>query len=229
MHQEPVVRNVGPAERIGALAVAILAAVLFIGAASSDLVRHGTHIPADAELADFALWSSGREVARLVGDFDGDGRDDIALTGPREWSSVPVAFSNGDGSFRVTNAGVGAFAARSAERRVMRLVGDFDGDGRDDIALTGVPGWTSVSVAFSDGAGGFVVTDRWAGSFAAWASDTNAETVTGDFDGDGRADIAVRPNEDYVAVAYSKGNGSFDVDTRWVGRFGIGGGLGPIF
>jgi hypothetical protein len=39
----------------------------------------------------------------LTGDFNGDGRTDIALTGVAGWVSVPVAFSNGDGTWRVTN------------------------------------------------------------------------------------------------------------------------------
>ena len=155
---ESAMRRVG---RGGPLAISILAAMMFIGAGSSDR-------------------SSSAEVIRLVGDFNGDGRDDIALTGPSQSSGLAVAFSNGDGTFHVTQADVGAFASRSAHRQAARLVGDFDGDGRDDIALTGVPGWTSVSVAFSDGVGGFVVTERWAGSLAAWTSHDDRG------DGDGR-------------------------------------------
>jgi len=38
-----------------------------------------------------------------VSDANADGRADIAVTGPPGWSSLPVAFSNGDGTFTVTN------------------------------------------------------------------------------------------------------------------------------
>jgi hypothetical protein len=39
----------------------------------------------------------------VTGDFDHDGKWDIALTGGDGWNTVPVAFSNNDGTFRVTN------------------------------------------------------------------------------------------------------------------------------
>jgi len=53
-------------------------------------------------------------VSILPGDFDNDGRTDIALTGGSGWSTLPIAFSNGDGTFRVTNATVGDFARLAA-------------------------------------------------------------------------------------------------------------------
>jgi len=53
-------------------------------------------------------------VRALVGDFNGDGRTDIALTGVADWASIPVAFSNGDGTFQVKNVGAGQFPAMAA-------------------------------------------------------------------------------------------------------------------
>jgi hypothetical protein len=54
-------------------------------------------------------WATEPGAKPVAGDFDGDGRTDIALTGGSGWSSIPVAFSNGDGSFRVTNGNVDGF------------------------------------------------------------------------------------------------------------------------
>ncbi len=34
----------------------------------------------------------------MTGDFSGNGRTDIALTGVAGWQSIAVAFSNGDGT-----------------------------------------------------------------------------------------------------------------------------------
>jgi hypothetical protein len=180
---------------------------------------NGTYNITNTYIGDFATWSSNLEVTRLVGDFNGDGRDDIALTGPSEWASLPIAFSNGDGSFSVTNSNVGDFATWSADPFVSRLVGDFDGNGRADIALTGVPGWGSVPVAFSDGGGGFYVTNYAAASFA-FDSMLAAERLTGDFNGDGRTDIALRPTSTTVSIAYSNGNGTFNLSTPSIGVFG---------
>jgi hypothetical protein len=45
----------------------------------------------------------------VSGDFDGDGIDDIALVGGSGWGSIPVAFSNGNGTFRETNMSTALF------------------------------------------------------------------------------------------------------------------------
>jgi hypothetical protein len=50
-------------------------------------------------------------ATKLTGDFNGDGQTDIALTGPSGWNTLPVAFSNGNGSFNVTNTFIGEFAS----------------------------------------------------------------------------------------------------------------------
>jgi hypothetical protein len=174
---------------------------------------NGTYTITNFYIGDFASWSSHIEVKRLVGDFDGDGDDDIALTGPSEWGSVPVARSNRNGTFTVANYYIGEFASWSAHPEATHLVGDFDGNYRDDIALTGVPGWTSVPVAFGDGAGGFIVANQYQPYFASAASGLAKEKVTGDFNGDGRTDIAVRPSQSYMWIAYSNGDGTFNYAT----------------
>jgi hypothetical protein len=181
---------------------------------------NGTYNVTNIYVGDFASWSSNLEATRLVGDFNGDGRDDIALTGPGDWATVPIAFSNGDGSFYVTNGYVGGFAGWSASVFASRLVGDFNGDGRADIALTGVPWWTSVPVAFSDGAGGFYVTNQPVGGNFGLLSGLAPERVTGDFNGDGRTDIALRPTGTSFSIAYSNANGSFTIGTPTIGTFG---------
>jgi hypothetical protein len=50
-----------------------------------------------------------------------------------------------------------------------------------DIALTGVSGWASIPVAFSNGNGTFNVTNKGVASFPGWAATANAKVLTGDF------------------------------------------------
>jgi hypothetical protein len=46
----------------------------------------------------------GRGVRVVTGDFNGNGRTDIALVRQTPgWGSIPVAFSNGDGTWAITN------------------------------------------------------------------------------------------------------------------------------
>jgi hypothetical protein len=56
--------------------------------------------------SNFTLYATQNNARAVFGDFDGDGNHDIALTGGIPWNTIPVAFSNGDGTFHATNFGV---------------------------------------------------------------------------------------------------------------------------
>ncbi len=109
-------------------------------------------------------------------DFNGDGKSDIAITGPNGWGSVPVAFSNGAGSFAVTNLAISNFASWAATSGAKVISGDFDGDGRTDLALIGPSGWSTIPVALSNGNGSFRVSNYAAPEFAAWAGTAGAQS-----------------------------------------------------
>lgn len=102
----------------------------------------------NAPVNQFAGWSAASGAIPLVGDFDGLGASDIALTGVVGWNTLPVAVSNGAG-FDIKNPVVGDFAAWATTPNVKPIVGDFNTDGKADVALTGAAGWSSVPIAFS--------------------------------------------------------------------------------
>src|ERR1051326_8840193 len=77
--------------------------------------------------ATFAGWASTANAKPLVGDFNGDGRADVALTGVASWKFLPVAFSKGDGSFNVTNTAMdNNFQLWAGTAGAISLVGDFN-------------------------------------------------------------------------------------------------------
>jgi len=169
-------------------------------------------------IADFAGWATVSGAKPVVGDFDGNGRDDIALVGGQGWNTVPIAFSNGDGTFSVTNSVNADLPVWAVMAGATPVGGDFDGDGRGDIALVGGQGWTSIPVAYSNGDGTFDTTNQNVVDFPTWATVSGATPVSGDFNGDGWSDIALVGGHGWstVPVAFSNGNGNFGVSNTTV-------------
>jgi len=172
-------------------------------------------------------WSPTSGVEPLVGDYDGDGRDDVALVRMEAgWGSIPVALSAGGGEWRITNGGTGdSFTRRwSPTSGVRAEVGDYDGDGKDDVALVRMEaGWGSIPVAFSAGGGEWRITNGGAADFIRrWSSTPGAELLKGDFNGDGRTDFAlVRMEEGWstIPVALADGEGGWTIKNQSGGGF----------
>jgi hypothetical protein len=161
---------------------------------------------------DFAKLASTAGAKAVQGDFNGDGKEDIALAGAPGWSGVPIAFSKGDGTFTVVNKPLLDFPGWATAAPRM-LAGDFNGDGRDDLLLTGGPGWTTMPVAFSQGDGTFTTTNKNIPDVNSWTSNAALKAVVGDADGDGRADLIMTGISGWgtIPVAFSKGDGTFQV------------------
>ena len=183
-------------------------------------VGNGTFQVSNAQVNDFPTFAQQADGRVVMGDFDGDGRSDIAATGGTGWNTLPVAFSNGDGTFRVTNKPIAKFSGLAALVNKDNIaVGDFDGDGKDDIAIAGGSQTASLPIAFSNGDGTFRVTNLPIAHFGTWANSGEPMLVSADFNNDSRDDLALVGGAEEpsgapwatIPVAFSNGDGTFRV------------------
>jgi len=182
-----------------------------------------------------ALWHSffavGARETPYTGDFDGDGRADIITftrDAPEAFGDVFVALSTGH-NFGEAVKWHDWFAIGPSEQV---LIGDFDGDGRDDLATWLAATTGEVYVSLSSGTA-FSEARVW---WTIWGPGVLLEA--GDADGDGSDDLIVF-HPDYfidvggpvippvwdtrfVLVAHSRA-GSFELDSSvWHRFFAVG-------
>ena len=134
-----------------------------------------------------------------VGDFNGDGRLDLAVANP-EGGTVSILLGQGDGSFLAAPD----VAVGSAPEPV--AVGDFNGDGRLDLAVVNFFSHT-VSILLGQGDGSFLAAPEVA------VGAGSSSVAVGDFSGDGRLDLAVGHSSNigtcHASILLGHGDGSF--------------------
>ncbi len=133
-----------------------------------------------AELEVYYAGTAGDRLAGSPTDFDGDGRDDIVTFTQNASGDVYAATSDGS-AFGPGEKWHDSFAPPGETP----LTGDFTGDGRDDIVTFTHGSLGDVYVAASDG-DSFGAGRKWHD----WFAPHGEAPVVGDFDGDGRDDVA---------------------------------------
>ena len=133
-----------------------------------------------------------------VGDFNGDGKPDLAVTNLIT-DNVSVLLGNGDGTFQTAvdyGTGIEPFSV---------AVGDFNGDGKLDLVVANGGGRSNnVSVLLGKGDGTFQTAVNYgSGIEPFWVT-------VGDFNGDGIPDLAVANwYSGTMSVLLGKGDGTF--------------------
>lgn len=148
-----------------------------------------------------------------IGDFNGDGLPDLAYfeTGN---NTMYVATNTGAG-FGGPGSGVWVPAGTFGGSTGRFLVGDFNGDGRSDLAYfdpsnNQVVVSTSTGTSFNGPRSGVWVPTNWFG----WQA---SHYFVGDFDGDRIADLGYQENDNTFHVNLSTGTGFFGTGSgRWV-------------
>jgi hypothetical protein len=153
----------------------------------------------------FGSFSPGTNFDRIaLGDFNQDAKQDLVIT---DSGDKRVLLLSGLG-----NGGFGALQAFSVPGTSGAITaGDFNADGKPDVAVATYPiGGSSsnedgnVAVLLGDGAGGFAPAVNYI------VGKSPQDILTGDFDGDGKADLAISNIlSANIAVLSGDGAGAF--------------------
>ena len=142
------------------------------------------------------------ETFPVIGDFNGDGKPDVAkIIGTRVCRptySISVVLSNGNGTFKTP-----VLTAPSNNSDDSIMVGDVNGDGKDDILQVHPNSEPpSADIWLSNGDGTFTLK----GNTQLSTSSLNGGVIT-DINGDGKLDLVVVDSENPGLVIASLGNG----------------------
>jgi hypothetical protein len=212
----PIAIAVGDFNRDGKLDLAVVNSDLNSGAsppAGSVTVLLGngdgtfTQAPGSPVLAGSIL--AGYAIA--IGDFNGDGALDLAVT---DYSAaVWILLGNGDGTFK--KAPVDPVKAPDLFYTETIVAGDLNGDGKLDLAVTGLSPVHALNVLLGNGDGTFTPLPNCCG-YGDGGPTRNDYMTMGDFNGDGKLDLAVLSMEqmistpaDFVQMFLGKGDGTF--------------------
>lgn len=153
----------------------------------------------DGSFAPHVDYSVGQfsPVALAVGDFNGDGELDLVTVVGAQQPSFQILVGNGDGTFQPATD----FPLSSLINAAGIAVGDFNKDGKLDIAIAGATfSGPVVSVLLGNGNGTF-------GAEVDYPTAGSLSVVTGDFNGDGKTDLAVGGGD--ISILLGKGDGTF--------------------
>ena len=165
-------------------------------------------------------WSTG-QFKPLIGDFNGDGRSDVLMQAATAGTSYLI-LANGNsalapvGQFLGINQGISqtAFGLEWSADKHKLHVGDFDGNGKDDVLLQATNRGGTNAIVLADSGGNLFTQSTgycWAGGpQQCWTdgeqgflwSTANSVLHIGKFNADSRSDVLVQGRPDIILIDY---------------------------
>jgi hypothetical protein len=152
-----------------------------------------------------ALWNMAPTDRYVVGDFDGDGRDELFAIANNGWSHL-MRWNGSSWQWFWGNSGNGKIALWNMAPTDRYVAGDFDNDGRDELHVVANNGWSHL-MRWNGSSWQWSWGNNGSGKIALWNMATTDKYSVGDFEGDGRDELLVISNGGWVHTIKWNGTG----------------------
>ena len=167
----------------------------------------------DGTLGPAVNYNAGVEPGAMTAmDFNGDGRPDLAVAsrggGVASDHAVSILLANADGTFRDG----GKYPVPGTQTPMSMVSADFDGDGKADLIV--YDSQESLIFLHGNGDGSFEVKTNLAGYGPLYSYPVFL--AAGDFNKDGKTDLALLNDDATLTLLLNAGDGSFATRRRYV-------------
>jgi hypothetical protein len=164
-----------------------------------------------------------------VGDFSGEGREDLWVFNGSNWSMPYLGLLRSGGTaLSMSRRYDGSMPGWQMRPRDRHYVADFNGDGKQDLYVFNGENWSMAYLGMlaSDGTQ-LSMTKRYDGNAPGWQMRRNDRHFVGDINGDGKQDLFVYNHQDwfreYLGTMVSSGTAlSCSWRHDWVGEWNLG-------
>lgn len=179
--------------------------VSFVDTSNKNLaLAMGSVFPSSSVFTQSSVAGVGSEPEAIaIGDFNGDGKPDLAVAN-YEANSVTVLLNSGNGTFTADTSAIPTTVKLNGPISI--AAGDFNGDGDLDLAVANENSST-LTILLGAGNGSFTLKSTFPVPTFPY------QVVSADFNGDGKLDLATAGFDDGVVAIYlGNGDGTFTLE-----------------
>lgn len=177
----------------------------------------------------FAGWQMRKGDQFYPGNFSGDSKVDLYIWNGTDWSVRYLAMMRSNGtSYTMARRYDNNIPGWQMAKGDRHYVGDFNGDGKDDLYVFNGLDWNKAYLGMLRSTGtSLSLSKRYDGNAPGWQMRKNDQHYVGDVDGNGRADLFVYNYQDwstqYLGTMISTGSGlTCNWKSDWVGEWNLG-------